>query len=94
MGNTTPKKTPRQTFTKAWPQFQMRDVEKQFLYEKCEIKGKIPPYVKGKFYRQAGGAFLDVDKAFLDGLAHVARWEINSSENVTFKKHIGDCPWP
>ena len=60
--------------------FGYRDLEKEFTHEICKIQGEIPKWIAGKLYRQTGGAFLPGGIPSLDGLGHVACYEIDGSK--------------
>ena len=40
-------------------EFGSRDVTDEHNHEPVEILGEVPNYVRGTFYRQSGGAFVD-----------------------------------
>ena len=63
-------------------EFGSRDVTDEHNHEPVEVLGDVPNYVRGTFYRQSGGAFVD-GTDLSDGLAHVSAWHIGATSSFS-----------
>ena len=63
-------------------EFGSRDVTDEHTHEPVDVLGEVPNYVRGTFYRQSGGAFVD-GTDLVDGLAHVSAWHIGATSSFS-----------
>lgn len=64
-----------------------RDVEKEYDQYECTVKGKMPTWLNGTVYKQAGGAF-EPDINFLDGLAHLVSFKLQDGQALFTNKYL------
>eukprot|EP00746_Dinoflagellata_sp_MGD_P072780 gnl/MRDRNA2_/MRDRNA2_29523_c0_seq1.p1 gnl/MRDRNA2_/MRDRNA2_29523_c0~~gnl/MRDRNA2_/MRDRNA2_29523_c0_seq1.p1 ORF type:complete len:571 (+),score=73.55 gnl/MRDRNA2_/MRDRNA2_29523_c0_seq1:81-1793(+) len=51
--------------------------------------GALPTWINGRFYRQAGGAYIPRHEDIFDGLAHVVFWDLQDGQ-ATFSNNFVD----
>eukprot|EP00924_Labyrinthula_sp_SR-Ha-C_P012870 snap_masked-scaffold_12-processed-gene-1.28-mRNA-1 protein AED:1.00 eAED:1.00 QI:0/-1/0/0/-1/1/1/0/515 len=64
-----------------------RDVKVEYERFKCSVEGEIPKWIKGKIYKQCGGAYGG-GRTFLDGLAHVVVFDIKDGKAYFSNKYL------
>eukprot|EP01059_Diplonema_ambulator_P017591 TRINITY_DN29600_c0_g1_i1.p1 TRINITY_DN29600_c0_g1~~TRINITY_DN29600_c0_g1_i1.p1 ORF type:complete len:522 (+),score=120.45 TRINITY_DN29600_c0_g1_i1:49-1614(+) len=69
------------------------DVTEELCGVPCAIEGEVPGWVDGKVYRQAGGAFMGPESTLLDGLGHVAMWEVKKGNVFFTNKFLDTAAW-